>query len=266
MFAYGFHLSKYDEKIKNDLIKSKCKIFQCFIDEYDELKQYQPELKPIIHCSFYINLSSPNLHFTYYKLKQEINFCLQHDIKYYVLHIGKCTKKSKLPISECINNMFRVLKKICIKKKLYKNKNFNICLEMLAGEDNDILYNLEDVNKTLFKDKHYYFKNLKVCLDTCHIFASGVYKMENEKDIKIFFDKIEKSIGLNKIGVIHLNNSLHPFNSKKDQHADLNKGYIPFESMIYLFQRFKTLNKEIILELKDYKYNLDLLKNEIKKL
>ena len=83
MFEYGFHLSEYNDDIKNTLIKSKCKIFQCFIDDYDYLIKYQPELKPIIHCSFYINLSSPKLYYTYRLLKKEINFCLQHDIKYY---------------------------------------------------------------------------------------------------------------------------------------------------------------------------------------
>lgn len=266
MFKYGFHLSEFNEETKNILIKSKCKIYQCFIDEYDDLIKYQPELKPVIHCSFHINLASPKLFYTYQLLKKEITFCLQHDIKYYVLHIGKCSKKYNLPISICINNMYRVLKKICIKKKLYKNKHFRICLEMLSGENSDILYNIEELNKTLFKDNHYYFKNLRVCLDTCHVFASGLYNLETKKDIENLFKKINDSIGLSKIGIIHLNNSVHPFNSKKDQHANFDEGCIPLDSMIYLFQRFKDLNKDVIIELKKYNHNLDLLKNEIDKL
>ena len=122
------------------------------------------------------------------------------------------------------------------------------------------------MNKTLFKGSHYYFKNLKVCLDTCHIFASGVYNLENKKNINQMIKKIEESIGLSKLGIIHLNNSVHPFNSKKDQHANFDEGYIPLESMIYLFKRFKDLDKDVIIELKNYEHNIDLLKNEIQKL
>lgn len=261
--SYGFHLNNYTEEIKKDLLKSKCNIFQCFIKEYEDLILYQPELKPIIHCSFYINLSSPNLKYTYYQLQKEIKFCLKHNIKYYVLHIGKCSKKLKLPKSDCINNMLKVLKKICLKMKLYNNNNFNLCLELLAGENNDTLYTIEDLNKTLFMNKHFYFKNLKICLDTCHLFASGVH-LETIGQIDEYLHNINSTIGLNKIEVIHLNNSVYPFDSKKDQHADFDKGTIPLESIIYLFNYFKDHNKNIIIELKDYKHNISILKNEIK--
>ena len=263
--SYGFHLNNYSEEIKKDMLKANCKLYQCFIKEYNDLILYQPELKPIIHCSFYINLSSPNLKYTYYQLQKEIRFCLKHNIKYYVLHVGKCGKKLKLPKSDCINNMLKVLKKICLKMKLFKKNNFNLCLELLAGDNNDILCTIDDLNKTLFADKHYYFKNLKICLDTCHLFASGVH-LETIDKINEYLNNIDKTIGLNKIEVIHLNNSVFPFDSKKDQHADFDKGTIPLESMIYLFNLFTKHNKNIIIELKDYKHNLNILKNEIKQI
>ena len=263
--SYGFHLNNYSKEIKKDLVDSNCKLYQCFIKEYNDLILYQPELKPIIHCSFYINLSSPNLKYTYYQLQKEIRFCLKHNIKYYVLHVGKCGKKLKLPKSDCINNMLKVLKKICLKMKLFKKNNFNLCLELLAGDNNDILYTIEDLNKTLFTDKHFYFKNLKICLDTCHLFASGVH-LETIENINEYLNDFDKTIGLNKIEVIHLNNSVFPFDSKKDQHADFDKGTIPLESMIYLFNLFTKHNKNIIIELKNYKHNLSILKNEIKQI
>ena len=263
--SYGFHLNNYSKEIKKDLVDSNCKLYQCFIEEYNDLILYQPELKPIIHCSFYINLSSPNLKYTYYQLQKEIRFCLKHNIKYYILHVGKCGKKLKLPKSDCINNMLKVLKKICLKMKLFDNNKFNLCLELLTGDNNDILYTIEDLNKTLFTDKHFYFKNLKICLDTCHLFASGVH-LETTENINEYLYNVDKTIGLNKIEVIHLNNSFYPIDSKKDQHTDFDKGTIPLESMIYLFNLFTKHNKNIIIELKDYKHNLSILKNEIKEI
>ena len=35
--SYGFHLNNYSEEIKKDMLKANCKLYQCFIKEYDDL-------------------------------------------------------------------------------------------------------------------------------------------------------------------------------------------------------------------------------------
>lgn len=252
---FGFHVNDNNAETKKLLLDHGCKIYQCFIEDYDKFLNFQPELKPIIHGSFYINIAS-DLKYGYYLLKKEIKFCLNHNISHYVLHLGKCTKKMKISNNECINNMLKILKHVCKKFKLYKNNNFNLCLEMLSGETNDLLYSINDLNNTLFKDKHYYFKNLKICLDTCHVFASGVDLSTIDK-----FNKYIKNV--DKIKIVHLNNSFYDFNSRKDKHADFDNGKIPEDIMVYMFQYFNNQEIDTIIELKNIEHNLDILNKHL---
>jgi deoxyribonuclease IV len=259
---YGFHLKEYDKNIKDLLISKGCTIYQCFKDEYKNCLLYQPELKPILHGSFYINLASLNK-FSTYTLIDEINFCLNHDINYYVVHMGKCTKKLKIEKKECILNMLKTLKYVCKKLKLYENDKFNLCVELLSGENNDMLYDFRKLYKYFFNKEYVnhqkkYFKNLKICFDTCHVFASGY----NINDID-FFNKlmkfIKKTLKLERIALVHFNNSVFKLNERKDQHADIDNGEISIESMLYIFQYFIKHKIPLLLELKNIKTNINYI-------
>lgn len=254
---YGYHISEYSKEIKDLFIEYKCKLYQTFISDYVKTLEYQPELKPVIHCSFYINIASDKS-YVYHLLKKEIKFCLDHNIKYYVLHLGSCGKKSKLSASECINNMFVYLKKICKHYKLYKNNNFNLCLEILGGNSADVLNKIEDINNLFFESKLYYFKNLKICLDTCHLFVSGI-DISTIEGFNDYINKFNKIIGLNRLGIVHLNNSLSPLDSKDDRHADIKDGYIKPEVVKYMFNYFSDKKINMIFEMKKYSENLKFL-------
>ncbi|MGC8941026.1 MAG: deoxyribonuclease IV, partial [Sulfurihydrogenibium sp.] len=73
----------------------------------------------------------------------------------------------------------------------------------------------------------YPFENLKigVCLDTCHIFAAG-YPIHTEEGFISFKNKLEETVGVEKVKIIHCNDSKTPFNSKRDRHEHIGKGYI----------------------------------------
>ena len=261
---YGFHLNSYDKETKKALIKGKCSIYQCFVDEYKNCLQYQPELKPVIHGSFYINLASENI-FTEYLLCKEIKFCLNHKIRYYVVHMGKCSKKLKLEHKDCIYNTIKLLVKTCKKLNLHKNDKFNLCIELLCGESNDLLWDFTKLYKYFFlheivKKQKKYFKNLKICFDTCHVFASG-YDINDIATFEKLIHYISKTIKLNRIGLIHLNNSVFNLNERKDQHADINNGKMSTESMIYIFNYFKKLNIPLVLEMKNINTNLNYIIN-----
>lgn len=254
---YGFHVNEYNKETKNLFLKYNCGLYQTFIDEYKKTLNFQPELKPVIHGSFYINIASDN-QYNYYMLKREIKYCLKHNIKYYVLHVGKCGKKLKLSDSQCINNMFNLLKRICKHYKLYNNDNFYLCLEMLSGDKGDIIYTFKELNDLIYKNKHYYFKNLKICLDLCHVYVSGV-DISTSEGFDNYIKEFDDLIGLDKIGLIHFNNSYNDFNSKIDRHADIKDGKISVETMIYMFKYFNDNKFDLIFEMKNFKEDLEAL-------
>ena len=65
--------------------------------------------------------------------------------------------------------------------------------------------------------------NIGVCIDTCHAFASGMTAFEDSSE---FRRKVDETIGLDKLKLIHLNDSMTPFRSRKDRHQTLGAGHI----------------------------------------
>lgn len=218
---YGFHLSEKKNIIEEvkEYKKYKCKLVQIMPESVDKIPQLT-EFKVIMHSSFYINTSN----LTYYminRILQEIDICKRNNIKIYVLHIGKIMKDKTE--KEAINSMYTLLK---IVSNRIKYDKITICIEMLSGMKNDILYRLEDLEKVynkMKKDRN--MKKIKICVDTCHVYASG-YDISKKEGLKKYILEFNKRIGIENIGIIHLNDSKHEYNSRKDEHDILTKGHI----------------------------------------
>lgn len=63
-----------------------------------------------------------------------------------------------------------------------------------------------------------YPEKIGFCLDTCHMFASGLWNGENTAD---FFSKGQELAYFEHLKIIHLNNSKYPPGSRKDRHANI---------------------------------------------
>jgi deoxyribonuclease-4 len=68
-------------------------------------------------------------------------------------------------------------------------------------------------------------KRLGVCLDSCHLFASG-YDIRSYAGMDALTSEIDEKIGLERVGSLHLNDSQTPFGSNRDRHANLGEGEI----------------------------------------
>ena len=66
---------------------------------------------------------------------------------------------------------------------------------------------------------------LGVCLDTCHIFAAG-YPIGTDADYQNTFQEFDRIIGLKRLKLFHLNDSVKPFGSRVDRHAGIGLGHI----------------------------------------
>ena len=77
-----------------------------------------------------------------------------------------------------------------------------------------------------------------VCLDTCHLYASGFDISTKEKFDKILID-FDKEIGMNYLMAIHLNDCKSAFGSFKDRHENIGNGNIGLDCfrfiMVYFF-------------------------------
>jgi deoxyribonuclease-4 len=64
---------------------------------------------------------------------------------------------------------------------------------------------------------------LGVCLDSCHLLASG-YDVRSPEALSLVLDELERELGLDRLGSLHLNDSQFPLGSNKDRHANLGDG------------------------------------------
>jgi len=69
---------------------------------------------------------------------------------------------------------------------------------------------------------------LVFCLDTCHIFVAG-YDLRTKRNYLDLFRKIDDTIGVENLRVIHLNDSKKDLGSRVDRHEDIGKGIIGME-------------------------------------
>jgi deoxyribonuclease-4 len=63
------------------------------------------------------------------------------------------------------------------------------------------------------------------CLDTAHAFAAG-YHLESPAGVERFLARVQDMVGLASVRLWHLNDTVHPRASRRDQHAHLGRGLI----------------------------------------
>jgi deoxyribonuclease-4 len=68
-------------------------------------------------------------------------------------------------------------------------------------------------------------KRLGVCLDSCHLLASG-YDVRTEESLAAVVDEFDAVVGLDRLGSLHVNDSMTPLGSNRDRHANLGDGEI----------------------------------------
>lgn len=138
-----------------------------------------------------------------------------------IIHQG--SNVEKLPLMRAIENYVSGIKYILNETKDIKNK---LILENSAKEGNDIGYDIETLSVIYGKFTQEEKERIGFCIDTCHIFVSGELNLLNISDIRKFFDKFDQLIGIEKLNVIHLNDSKTAFGKCSDRHADIGFGYI----------------------------------------
>jgi deoxyribonuclease-4 len=129
--------------------------------------------------------------------------------------------------------------------------NSTLILENCAGEGSKLCKNIQEfkiVLEAIDPDKQCH---VKICIDTAHIWGQGDYDLRLIFEIDRLFDDIQSIIGIDKLALIHLNDSAVELGTKKDRHACIGTGYIwgkNVDALKHLLVRCKTCNIPIVLE------------------
>jgi deoxyribonuclease IV len=82
---------------------------------------------------------------------------------------------------------------------------------------------------------------LGLCLDSCHLYASG-YDVTNRAALDRLLDEVDESIGLDRLRALHVNDSAAELGSNRDRHANIGKGLLGEQLGVFLgHPRLQTL-------------------------
>jgi len=106
-----------------------------------------------------------------------------------------------------------------------------LCMENTAGSGDTVGRSLEElaaISDAL--DRH---PRLGVCLDSCHLFASG-YDITRPAELDDLIDRLDREVGLDRLRCLHVNDSKTPLGSNVDRHDNIGDGLIGDKLTVFL--------------------------------
>lgn len=147
--------------------------------------------------------------------------------------------------------------------KINFENHSKLLLENSAGQGTTLPNNFEEFVKIFDVIDSSKKDNVGVCIDTAHIFGSGIYDLSKRDEVDKMFYEFNKYLGLDKFNLLHLNDSAVEFGSKKDRHQMLCEGFIWKEddtSLKYLLKKCAENNVSVVLETPDIMRDLEVVK------
>lgn len=194
----------------------------------------------IVHAPYIVNLGSykgNTFQLAVDFLQEEIRRTHYLGVKQIVLHPGAYTEKD---LEYGINRIAEGLNEVL---KGTTETDVHIALETMAGKGTEIGRTFEELAQIMEKVEDN--GRLTVCLDTCHVHDAGYDIVGDLDGVLEQFDRI---VGLNRLAVLHLNDSKNPRGAGKDRHAPVGAGHIGFDAMKRIVHHEKLKHLPMVLE------------------
>ena len=176
----------------------------------------------VVHGPYLVNLANTSnekiFHWSVEFLKKEVFRMEEVGLKTIVIHPGSALK------AEPENSLLQIAKGL--NEVLKETSNMRIALETTCGRGGETGATFEQLKSII--DNVEQKERVGVCWDTCHLYAAGYdIKDKLEEVIKEFSEKI----GLDKLWVIHVNDSIFGLGKKMDRHENIGHGKIGLEAL-----------------------------------
>ncbi|MBS4202877.1 deoxyribonuclease IV [Lederbergia citrea] len=150
---------------------------------------------------------------------------------------------------------------------LTPEQEVQIALETMAGKGTECGRTFDEIAAII--DGVHHNDKMSVCFDTCHTHDAG-YDIVNDFDGVL--DEFDKVIGIDRIKVLHINDSKNERGAKKDRHENIGFGHIGFDALHYIIHHPQLAHVPKILETPyvgedkknkkaPYKHEIDMLKS-----
>ncbi len=180
----------------------------------------------VVHAPYVMNLANPDPEKQQFAVDFLINEIKRTDAigaTQIVLHPGAHVKEG---VETGTDNIIKGLNKVF---EATKDLDVKIALETMAGKGTEVGREFSEI-KTII-DGVEDSSRLSVCFDTCHTHDAGYDIKDNFDDVLKTFDDI---VGINRISVLHINDSKNKKGAGKDRHANIGQGHIGFDALHYV--------------------------------
>lgn len=193
----------------------------------------------VVHAPYIINIANSVNSATFELgvnfLRSEIERTEAIGAKQIVLHpgshVGEGPEKGLAKIIEGLNEV------------ITQDQDVQIALETMAGKGSECGRTFEELATIIDGVTHN--EKLSVCFDTCHTHDAGYDIVNNFDEVLNEFDKI---IGIDRIKVLHINDSKNERGSGKDRHENIGFGKIGFDALLYIINHPQLKDIPKILE------------------
>ena len=193
----------------------------------------------LTHASYLINLATTTRVFhrkSIAAMADELDRAERLGIHAVVLHPGAHLGAG---VKKGLDKIARALDRV---HALIPNHKVVTLLETAAGQGTCLGCTFEELGTIikLVDDK----SRVGICIDTCHVFAAG-YDITTRDGYDRMMDEMEKHVGIENVGALHLNDSKKPCGSRVDRHEHIGEGHLGLEPfrMILNDPRFAQLPK-----------------------
>lgn len=186
--------------------------------------QYAPA-DLVVHDSYLINLASPDdtlWEKSVAAFGHELDRCHLLCIPALVTHAGAHMGSGEdAGLERIASALDRVLSE-------RPDGNVTVLLETTAGQGSSLCYNFEHIGKVVELVSAENRPRIGVCWDTCHLFAAG-YDFTDESKYGHMVEQFDHFVGLDRLKVIHVNDSKKGLGCRVDRHEHIGKGAMGLE-------------------------------------
>lgn len=176
--------------------------------------------KLVAHAPYTMNACSKDE-----RVREFARMCMKEDLEkmellpgnYYNFHpgshVGQGAENGIRMISDTLNEV------------LWEEQKTTVLLETMAGKGSEIGSRFEELRRIIDGTEH--SELLGVCLDTCHVYDGG---FDIVNDLDGVLEEFDRTVGIDRLKAIHLNDSKFGFACHKDRHEKIGEGHIGTEA------------------------------------
>lgn len=230
------------------------------VTEWLAIKREQ-QLGPVVqHIPYTVNLAAPvdaTWEFAVRVVAEDSLRAAEVGASFMVVHPGSHTQKSDEErgmrrIVEGIGRVRAVLDELHARGR-DTTRSFRddepdapwLCLETMSGQGTEIGHRPQQLAAMM--DALDWPSWLGVCLDTCHVFAAG-YDLRTADGLERLLEDLNETVGLERVKVLHVNDSKMPLGSRSDRHACIGEGEIGLEALLRVIEHPALQGRPVILE------------------